>query len=94
MRTIVVSAADSGYFPFLRDLIESLQSVMAEETPDLGVFDLGLTVEQREWLTFAGAELVRPGWGFSSKNLEKSCLKRAVTSVRNWVNSCRKSNDF
>ena len=85
MRTIVVSAADSGYFPFLRDLIESLQSVMGEDTPDLGVFDLGLTVEQREWLTFSGAELVRPGWGFSSKNLESKPETFKALTARAWL---------
>ena len=57
---IVVSAADSGYFPLLRDAVMSVRAL----DPDvpIGVLDLGLTREQIAWLDERGGLVVRPPW--------------------------------
>jgi hypothetical protein len=57
---IIVSAADSGYFPLLRDAVMSVRALDAEVA--VGVLDLGLFPHEREWLAGAAVEIVRPGW--------------------------------
>jgi hypothetical protein len=57
---IVVSGADSGYFPLLRDTILSVRAL--DPTVPLGVLDLGLTAEERGWLADNAVQRVAPGW--------------------------------
>jgi hypothetical protein len=57
---IVVSAADSGYFPLLRDAVTSVRAL--NPRVPIGVLDLGLTAEQAAWLSESAAHVVRPGW--------------------------------
>ena len=57
---IIVSAADSGYFPLLRDTVLSVRALNASVA--VGVLDLGLRLEQQEWLRAAEVEIVGPGW--------------------------------
>jgi hypothetical protein len=57
---IVVSAADSGYFPLLRDAVMSVRAL--NSTVPVGVLDLGLAPADRAWLAGQGAATVRPGW--------------------------------
>jgi hypothetical protein len=57
---IVVSAADSGYFPLLRDAVMSVRAL--NPRVPIGVLDLGLTAEQAAWLGESAAHVVRPGW--------------------------------
>jgi hypothetical protein len=57
---IVVSAADSGYFPLLRDAVMSVRAL--NPRVPIGVLDLGLTTEQTAWLGDSAARVVRPGW--------------------------------
>ena len=57
---IVVSAADSAYFPLLRDAVLSVRA----QRPDvaIGILDLGLAPDERAWLADRVTHLVRPGW--------------------------------
>jgi hypothetical protein len=57
---IIVSAADAGYFPLLQDLVMSVRA--QRSGVPLGILDLGLLPEQREWLSDRSVELVRPEW--------------------------------
>jgi hypothetical protein len=59
---LIVSGADSGYFPLLRDTVLSIGA----QRPDtaIGILDVGLDAEEREWLSARVAHLVRPGWDF------------------------------
>lgn len=57
---IVVSAADSGYFPLLRDAVSSVRALNSHVP--IGVLDLGLAPEERAWLADIQADVVRPGW--------------------------------
>ena len=57
---VIVSAADSGYFPLLQDLVLSVRAQRPGVA--IGVLDLGLLPEQRDWLAARVAHLVRPQW--------------------------------
>lgn len=57
---IIVSAADSGYFPLLRDAVLSVRAL--NTGVPIGVLDLGLTAEQLAWLAGQAVRVVRPGW--------------------------------
>jgi hypothetical protein len=59
---IIVSGADSGYFPLLRDLVLSIREKPAGEAAPIGVFDLGLAADQRSWLAARGVAVAEPGW--------------------------------
>ncbi len=59
-RLIIVTGGDSGYFPLLRDTVMSVRALDA--AVPLGVLDLGLNSEERDWLADASARIVRPGW--------------------------------
>jgi hypothetical protein len=59
---LIVSGADSGYFPLLRDLVASIRSHRPPEKAPLGILDLGLAAEERRWLEAQGARLVAPAW--------------------------------
>jgi hypothetical protein len=58
----VCTAADGGFFPLLRDMVDSLLQ-RGQGTPHhLCVLDLGLEEAHRAWLESKGARLVEPGW--------------------------------
>lgn len=57
---IICSAADSGYFPLLRDAVLSVRA-LDPEVP-IGVLDLGLRPEQLDWLAATRVRVVHPGW--------------------------------
>jgi hypothetical protein len=57
---IVVSAADTGYFPLLCDAVKSVRDLRPDAP--IGVFDLGLVADEQAWLTGLGVQIVRPGW--------------------------------
>jgi hypothetical protein len=63
-RVVAVSSADTGYFPLLRDMILSLDRQMTADPAlppiDLGIFDLGLTAEERHWLAPHTDRIVAP----------------------------------
>lgn len=57
---LIVSAADSGYFPLLQDLVLSIRGLRPGAS--IGVLDLGLLPVQRDWLGERVVRLVRPDW--------------------------------
>ena len=59
-RMLIVSGADRGYFPLLRDTVLSVRAQRPEAS--IGILDVGLEPEQRQWLAARVAHLVRPGW--------------------------------
>jgi len=66
MQAIIISAADSGFFTLLQGLVGSLQHFadQGQSLPQLGIFDLGLTPEERRWLEQHRATIVEPEWDF------------------------------
>lgn len=59
---IIVTAADARFFDLLSDLMLSLEEHGAPHGIDVGLFDLGLTAEQRDWVSPRVARCVEPGW--------------------------------
>lgn len=59
---IICTAGDAAYFPLLRGLVESLKEGPFTRNLNIGVLDLGLTIDQCDWLAAQGARLVEPGW--------------------------------
>jgi hypothetical protein len=57
---LIVSGADSTYFPLLRDTVLSLQTHRPDAT--IGILDVGLEPEQQRWLAGRVTHLVHPGW--------------------------------
>jgi hypothetical protein len=57
---VIVSAADSGYFPLLCDAVSSVRAL--NFTVAIGVLDLGLKADEAAWLAEQGVRVVRPGW--------------------------------
>jgi hypothetical protein len=57
---LIASAADRGYFALLRDTVLSIRA--QRRAAAIGVLDLGLDPEQRQWLTERVTHLVAPGW--------------------------------
>jgi hypothetical protein len=57
---LIVSGADRAYFPLLRDTVLSV----LRQRPDaaVGILDVGLEPEQREWLAERVTHLVHPDW--------------------------------
>lgn len=58
--TIIVTAADSAYFPLCRSLLLSIRGHAQGASVDLGVLDVGLGSEQRRWLEGQGVRLAVP----------------------------------
>ena len=67
---IVATAADSLYFPLLRDAVLSVRAQRADVA--IGVLDLGLTEEQRAWLLPRITHLVEPGWDIDFPGRERT----------------------
>ena len=61
-KTIICTAADSGYFGLLEGLVRSLAAGPFTASLPLGILDLGLTPDQQTWLRGQGAILVAPDW--------------------------------
>ena len=57
---IIVTGADSGYFPLLHDTVASVRALDA--AVPLGVLDLGLKDDERACLSGMAVQIVRPGW--------------------------------
>jgi hypothetical protein len=75
---IVVSAADSGYFPLLQDAVASVRTLNRDVA--IGVLDLGLDDAERGWLAERAADVVRPGWDvdFPGQDRTPETLKAQV----------------
>ena len=60
MRLLIASGADRDYFSLLRDMVLSVRANHAD--PAIGILDLGLDPEHRDWLSPRVAHTVRPDW--------------------------------
>lgn len=54
---VIVTGADAGYFPLLRELMASIAQTAPQPVP-IGVIDGGLTQDQVAWLVAQGATVV------------------------------------
>jgi hypothetical protein len=79
---VIVSGADSGYFPLLRDLVLSIRDKAPGEAAPIGVFDLGLTAEQRSWLGTQRVAVVEPGWDVDFPRRKQTPLLRKAQIAR------------
>lgn len=82
MRLLIVTAANEGYAPLLRSLVESLHQWGPLKRAELGVLDLDLSPETLRWLQGYTRNIVKPGWDIP---LDKAVAKekphlRAMTS--------------
>ncbi|MGC1886248.1 MAG: hypothetical protein WA709_09140, partial [Stellaceae bacterium] len=59
-RLLIASGADREYFPLLRDTVLSVRAQCRNVA--VGILDLGLDGEQREWLSPRVEHVVRPAW--------------------------------
>lgn len=64
MRAAIVTGADSGYFPLLHALLQSLQRSKIEPRCRLHVLDFGLEPAQVSTIEALDADVVRPWWWF------------------------------
>lgn len=59
---ILITGCDANYFHFLKETIVSCERAMGSRLPDVGILDLGLAPEHRDWLSARGCTLVIPEW--------------------------------
>jgi hypothetical protein len=62
MRTCIVSSADSGFFEYLQELVQSIRDKPESEGVDLCILDVGLSDEDKSWLAPFAASIVKPDW--------------------------------
>jgi hypothetical protein len=67
---IIVSGADSGYFPLLQDAVLSVRA-QCQAVP-IGVLDLGLAVDDLAWLAERVSHVVRPAWDVDFPGRERA----------------------
>jgi hypothetical protein len=58
----VCTAADGGFFPLLRDMVEALVQRGGETKHQLCILDMGLASDHIAWLTSKGAQIVEAQW--------------------------------
>jgi hypothetical protein len=69
-RLLIASGADRGYFPLLRDTVQSIRARHREAA--IGILDFGFAPEHREWLARRVTHLVQPGWDFDFPDRERT----------------------
>src|SRR5579863_150981 len=62
MRTLIVTAADDNFFPLLHDLLSSLHQWRERPFTDLAVFDLGLSLDNKNRVARFARYIVEPRW--------------------------------
>jgi hypothetical protein len=62
LRKVIVTGSDSGYFPLLAEMIQSVQRFEQSRQFDLRYFDMGLKDEEIRWLAERGCIGCKPGW--------------------------------
>lgn len=60
--TIIVTASDARFFHLLAGLLQSLEAQGGSREIAIGLFDLGLTAAQRDWVAPRITQSVEPGW--------------------------------
>jgi hypothetical protein len=69
-RLLIASGSDSGYFPLLRDTVQSL--LAHRRNVAIGILDFGLAPDQRAWLADRVTHLVQPGWDLDFPDRERT----------------------
>ena len=83
-KNVIVSLADSNYFPLLLELVESIQRFKESENVAICILDAGLTTDQKDILTnkvdeikSAEWDIQVPGYKVRGKEWLKSQVSRA-----------------
>jgi hypothetical protein len=79
-RLLLVSAADSAYFPLLRDMVASVRALDADVA--IGILDVGLDTDQRQWLAPRVSHLIRPEWDIDFPGRERTPEVRKAQFAR------------
>jgi hypothetical protein len=81
-KSIIVTAGDSGYWPYLSGLLNSIDKRRRATNTAVGILDVGLSSEQLNRLKLYGAVVVAPGWDYDISNFEKPppSFYRAMTA--------------
>jgi hypothetical protein len=69
-RLLIASGADRNYFPLLRDAVLSIRALRRDVA--IGVLDLGLDEQHRDWLSTRVAHIVRPEWDLDFPGRERT----------------------
>jgi lipopolysaccharide biosynthesis glycosyltransferase len=67
-RTIIITGSTADYFPLLCGMLSSIFPYAAQDGIAIGVFSLGLTVEQQRILENKGIRVVEPNWVYDIGN--------------------------
>ncbi|MGH7030847.1 MAG: hypothetical protein ACREEZ_10520 [Stellaceae bacterium] len=79
-RLLIVSGADRVYFPLLRDMVCSVRAQRADAA--IGILDVGLEPDQRDWLAPRVTHLVHPGWDIDFPGRERTAEARKAQFAR------------
>src|SRR5216684_2350157 len=69
-RLLIASGADRNYFPLLRDAVLSIRALRRDVA--IGVLDLGLDQQHRDWLSTRVAHIVQPDWDLDFPGRERT----------------------
>jgi hypothetical protein len=61
-KCVIVTAAETGYFKLLKDLLASLAEFPELAELERCVLDIGLEASQRDWLKAQGVPSIEPAW--------------------------------
>src|SRR4051812_40434247 len=70
-KSIIVTAGDSGYWPYLSWLLNSIDKRRRATNTAVGILDVGLSSEQLNRLKLYGAVVVAPGWDYDISNFQE-----------------------
>lgn len=62
LRKVIITGADSKYFPLMSELIQSAKRFKGSEQFDFRYFDMGLKDEEKQWLADHGCAGCVPQW--------------------------------
>ncbi|HEX9397004.1 MAG TPA: hypothetical protein VF943_09745 [Burkholderiales bacterium] len=82
MKAIVVTAADEAYAALAEGLLDSLEPHRAALGLDVGILDLGLSIQSREKLSERGVHILVPPWPFRPHALFDGDLKWRARASR------------
>ncbi len=77
MKTTIVTASDTAFFPLLRGMIQSILDHPQSAPIDISVLDIGLDDDSLAWLRPRVANIVVPGWDLDYAN-QKSQDRRLL----------------
>jgi hypothetical protein len=82
MRATIVSAADAGYFSYLKGLILSIHRHRPDESVAIAALDLGMTQPQLDELKSLGVSAVPGKWDFDFPELAKTARSLQWLTIR------------